>query len=40
MYLRGAGRNGEIPQSPDYIKNERLFRIIFEENNLTPEKLT
>ena len=39
MYLRGAGRDGEMPQSPDYIHNERLYRAIFLEN-LTSEKLT
>ena len=39
MYLRGAGRDGEVPQSPDYIQNERLYRAIFQEN-LTSEKLT
>ena len=39
-YLRGAGRDGETPQSPNYIQNERLFRIIFEDTNPTSQKLT
>jgi hypothetical protein len=39
MYLRGAGRDGEVPQSPDYIKNERLYQVLFEDSNFTPDSL-
>jgi len=33
-FLRGTtGKDGEISLSPDYIKNERLHKILFEDPN-------